>query len=40
MSKDDLKTMGKTLGMQPDDVQSYLYNGTNVIRICETYILV
>ena len=24
-----LKTLGKTLGMQPDDVQSYLYNGTS-----------
>ena len=29
MSKDDLKTLGKTLGMQPDDVQSYLYNGSS-----------
>ena len=28
MSKDDLRTLGRTLGMQPDDVQSYLYNGT------------
>ena len=26
MSKDDLKTMGATLGCYPDDVQAYLYN--------------
>jgi hypothetical protein len=29
MSKDDLKTLGKTLGMNPDDAQSYLFNGVN-----------
>lgn len=29
MSKDDLPTLGKTLGMSPDDAQSYLYNGTS-----------
>jgi hypothetical protein len=27
MSKDDLKTLGKTLGMSPDDARSYLFNG-------------
>eukprot|EP01039_Chlorochromonas_danica_P011384 gene11384-12719_t len=29
MSKDDLATLGKTLGMCPDDAQSYLFNGVN-----------
>ncbi len=29
MSKDDLQTLGKTLGMSPDDAQSYLFNGTS-----------
>ena len=27
MSKDDLQTLGKTLGMSPDDAQSYIFNG-------------
>ena len=27
MSKDDLQAFGRTLGVQPDDVQSYFYNG-------------
>lgn len=29
MSKDDLNTLGITLGMFPDDIQSYLYNGAS-----------
>lgn len=28
MSADDLKTLGRTLGFYPDDVLSYLYNGS------------
>ena len=28
MSQDDLTALGRTLGIQPDDVQSYLYNST------------
>ena len=28
MSKDDLKTLGATLGMSPDDAQSYLFNSS------------
>lgn len=30
MSKDDLRTLGKTLGIHPDNILSYLFNGSGV----------